>query len=272
MMSRYRAIHAPILSFFSFDFYRDVARHWTGTGFAYLLLLLAVCWIPLLVQYHLSILRDVHNKAPAIISQMPEIRIVNGEVSANVTQPYKITDPSDGSVLAIIDTTGQTASLEGETARVLLTASSVSFRKSDLETRTFSLRTVEDFTLNQDKAKKWCDLLCRYGAIALYLFVVIGSFAYRVVQSLCYAAIGSLFARWCKASIPYLTLVRLSVMAVTPVIILSTILDIPGVKVPYEPLWYFTAAMIYLFLEVRAVSRIEESHITPNMTVNGDHT
>jgi len=261
-MRRYRMFQAPVMAFFSPSFYRDVDLNWKGTGFAYLFLLLAICWVPTFIQFHLSVADYVENKAPAFTSQIPPIRIIKGEASVDVAQPHKIIDPDSKTVLALIDTTGKTVSLEGTEAQALLTRTDVIFKKSDVETRSFSFKNVENFTLDQQRVSGWLTVFRRYVAVVFFPFAVIGSLAYRIVQLLIYAAIGLLFAKWCKTNRPYLTLVRLSVMAVTPVIIVSTVIETAGLKIPWPGLLYFMAAMVYLFLGIKAVSHQEAAEVT----------
>jgi len=252
---------APIMAFFSPSFYRDVGLHWRGTGFAYLLLLLAICWVPTFVEFHLSVSDYIENKAPALISQIPPIRIIKGEASVDVTQPHQIIYPDTGVVLAIIDTTGKTVLLERNQAFVLLTKTEVIFKRSEIETKSFSLRNIEHFTLDQQGVSAWLTLFRNYSAVVFFPFAVIGSFAFRIVQVLLYAVIGLLFAKLCGTSKSYQTLLRLSVMAVTPVIIAKTILQIASVKIPLQGLLFFIVAMVYLFLGVKAVSRSEETSV-----------
>ena len=256
-MKQYGMFHAPYMSFFSQSFYRDVDMHWKGTGFAYLLLLLTICWIPGIVQLHHSVGDYVENDAPALIEQLPTITIVKGEASVDVAQPYEITDPDSGKVIAVIDTTGKTVSLEGTDARVLLTKTEVIYKKSAIETRSFSLKEIQAFVLDQETVTGWLAIARKYIAVASFPFAVLGSFAFRVVQVLIYAAIGILFCRMCKTDRPYQTLLRLSVMAVTPVIIVSTVFDVIGIKIPFHGLVYFLAAMAYLYFAVYAASRQE---------------
>jgi hypothetical protein len=261
IMRRYRIFQAPVMSFFSPSFYRDVDQHWKGTGFAYLLLLLAICWVPTFIQFHLSIADYVEHRAPAITAQVPLIRIVKGEASVDVAQPYKIVDPDSGTVLALIDTTGKTASLEGSEALALLTKTEVIVKKNDVETRSFNFKNVKNFTVDQQRISGWLKVFRRYVAVVFYPFAVMGSFVFRIVQALIYAAIGLLFAKWLKTNRPYLTLVRLSVMAVTPVIIVSTVVDAAGLKIPWPGLLYFMAAMVYLFLAIKTVSHQESGEV-----------
>ena len=115
-MRRYSIFHAPFLAFFSSDFYTDVGLHWKGTGFSYLLLLLTICQIPATIKFQLSVADYIQHKAPALISQIPECRIINGDASCDVVQPFQIIDPGSRKVLALIDTTGKTLSLDGTEA------------------------------------------------------------------------------------------------------------------------------------------------------------
>jgi hypothetical protein len=250
--------HAPFMAFFSPGFYRDVGAHWRGAVFGYLLLLLAICWVPDFVQFQLFVGDYVENKAPALISQIPPIRIIKGQVFVDVVQPYEIIAPDSGKVLALIDTTGAKTSLEGTEAQALLTRTEVIFRESGVETRTISLKRVERFTLDRERVWGWLTIFNRFCAIVTFPLAVIGSFAFRIMQALLCAAIGLLFAKWCKTSTSYGTLLRLSVMAVTPVIIAGTIVEMARVKVPFHNLLYFAAAIGYLFLGVKAISRRAE--------------
>ena len=258
IMKRYRFFQAPAMAFFSPSFYKDVGLNWKGTGFAYLLLLLAICWVPTFIQFQLSVANYVENKAPAIISQIPPIIIIKGEASADVTQPYKIIDPDSGKVLVLIDTIGKTVSREKIESIALLTKTEAIIKKSDVETRIFSLKKIEFFVLDKQKVSSWLKMFRNYGALVLFLFFVIVSFVFRILQLLIYAVIGLLFTKICKTKHSYQTLLRLSVMAITPVIIISTVVEIAAIKIPLQSLLYFIAAMGYLFFGVKIVSHKEK--------------
>ncbi len=260
-MKTYSIYQAPLLSFFSIKFYRDIGLNWEGTGFAYLLLLLTVCWIPSTMLLHDALSNYVRNKAPRLISQIPRIVIANGSASTDVAQPYKIIDPDTGKDMAIIDTTGQTTSLSKTEALVLMTKTEAAFRKSNVETRTFSLESISNFTIDQQRVSGWAEVLRRYAAVSLFPLLVIGSFAYRVVAVLIYAAIGLFFAVLVKTRIPYKRAIRLSVMAVTPGIIVSTLLETAHFDIPFAGLLYFLAELVYLFLGVRAAGEKNEQGI-----------
>lgn len=255
---QYRIYQIPLLAFFSRGLYRDVAHNWKGTAFGYLLLLLALCWIPATVGLHWAVAEFVDQDAPKVVSQVPEVTIVDGEASIDAPEPYLIRDPDTGKVLMVIDTTGQITALADTEVMGLLTKNAVIFKKSAYETRNFSLREVDSFVLTQEKIYGWLDLGKRFLAPLLYPFCVIGSFIYRILQALLYAAIGLLIARIVKTDLPYDGLLRLSVVAVTPAIIVATILTVAGIHPPMGGLWYFLATMAYLIFGIRAAKAEEE--------------
>ncbi len=255
-MKKFSIIHIPPCSFYSKELYRDVGLRWKGVGFLYLLLLLAICWIPGMIVIHKGFSDFVNNEAPAFVEQVPEITITDGEVSIEEPQPYYIKAPDTNDVLAIIDTTGKIEILEDvEDANtiVLLTKTDVIIRESKFETRSYDLSDVEKFALSSDDITNWLQILNKFLAIALYPLAVLGTYVYRIIQALIYAAIGLLFAKLCKVTLPYGALLRLAVVAVTPCIIVGTVLGLAEVSLP--ALLYLAGALGYLLFGVKACSQ-----------------
>ncbi|MHC4394788.1 MAG: DUF1189 family protein [Planctomycetota bacterium] len=253
IMKKFSIIHVPFLSFFSKELYIDVGLNWKGTGFAYLLLLLGLCWIPTIIKIYVSASDFVDNEAPALVEQVPEITIVDGEVSIKEPQPYYITSPDSNDVLVIIDTTGTINSLEETDALCLLTKTSVIYRQSKFETRTVKLSEVKYLFVDSKRITGWLQTLKKVIVIAMYPFALVGSYVYRIIQALIYAAIGLLFASLCKVTLSYDALLRLAIVAVTPCIIASTVLVLAGVGVP--GLLYLLVALGYLFFGVKVISQ-----------------
>lgn len=251
-MKKFSIAHIPVFSFFSRGLYREVALAWQGTCFPYLLLLLTVCWIPALIQFQLDFNDFVRNDAPKLISQVPQVTIVDGTAFVDAAQPYFIVDPETNATIFIIDTTGRYTSLRGTDAYGLLTGTEAIIQKSQYETRTFTFENVENFSINAQRITGWLETARKFAIPAMFPFAVAGSFLYRLVQVLIYALLGMLMAVLCKRKLLYLALVRLAVVAVTPCIVVATLLGVFGLRLPFAGLWYFLAAMAYLFFGVWA--------------------
>ncbi|MGA1980275.1 MAG: DUF1189 domain-containing protein [Sedimentisphaerales bacterium] len=257
-MKKFSIIHVPLLSFFSRELYRDVGLNWKGVGFGYLFLLLAICTVPGMFKFQKGLSKFIDEQSPQFVKQVPKITVEKGKVHIDKPQPYYITVPDSNKIVAIIDTTGQIQSLDNTDAFVLLTKTKLVSRQSKSELRTYDLANVQHFVLDQYKITNWLNTGKKLLVPMLYPFVLLGSFIFRIIQSLVYAAIGLVFAGWCKTKLSYPALLRLAVAAVTPCIIVRTVLEYASVKLPLAGLWFFLAAIGFLFYGVKACSQITE--------------
>jgi len=257
IMKKYTIFHIPALSFFSKDLYRDVGLHWKGVNFLYLFLLLAICLLPTTIKMYIGFTNFVNNQAPAVVEQVPEITINNGKVSINEPQPYYIKDPENGDILAIIDTTGQITSLEDTDALCLLTGNKLITRKSEFENRTYDLSNVKAFVVDSERITGWLHIARKFLVIVVYPLALLGSYLFRIVQALIYAAIGLLFASWCKVTLTYATLLRLAVVAMTPCLLAKTIFGIADIHLPcLTSLIFIIITLAYVYFGVKANSEI----------------
>ncbi len=250
-MKRHSALDALVLSFCSKPLYQDVATNWRGTGFAYLLLLLALCWVPEMAKLQIGFSKYVREDAAKLVKQIPSITISDGEVSTDVETPYFIKDPEKGKVLAIIDLTGQYTSLDNSPADMLLTKHQV-FTRNNYEIRTYDLKGVKSFHLDQNRVQGWLNVARSWMLVVIYPFALLFSFVYRIVQALIYGACGMIIAKIVKVELEYLTLLRLAAVAVTPAVILDTIRSVGSIHIPLWSLLCFLIAMGYLFFAVNA--------------------
>jgi hypothetical protein len=257
---RYSIIHPLFMSFYSKDFYRDVAFNWKNYAFLYLLFLLALCSVVKTVKIHYSISDFLTNHAPGFINQFPVVTFSNGKASTDQDKPYFIKDPLSGDDVIIIDTTGQTSSLDSTTAVMLLTETNLIIKKSDRETQVFDLSEIEDFRFDQEVVYRWLRIVQKWLAVVFFPFLVLGSYVYRLVQVLIYATIGILFANIFKVDIEFQSLINITIMAITPVVILDTFMGPPGISTLFWRFLCFLIAMGFLFFGIKSAStkQIEE--------------
>jgi hypothetical protein len=257
-MKRYSYFHALILSFFSKSLYQDVARQWRGTGLAYLLLVLALVWIPTVVRGHLGFARFVDNDAKGITEQIPAITITNGEVSTDVPTPYYIKSPKTGATLAVIDTTDNPETSDSSVP-VVLTKTKVIMHRGARETRIYDLSGIGKFSADRTTVEGWLATARQWFFPAFYPVAVLASFVFRAIQILIYALIGILFSRLLNANLDYKTLLRLTAVAITPVMILNLLLEFVPLKIPFFLLLGIAIGLGYLFFAVKANSDSQEA-------------
>ena len=257
-MKRYSIFHPLVLSFFSGSLYRDVGQRWRGTGLAYLLLVLALFWIPTVIKMQSGLAQFVDHDSAKLTQQIPAITISRGKVSTDVATPYFIKDPDTGANLMIIDTTGEYQNLDETPARILLTKTKL-IARSERDVRTYDLSGVKSFEVDRTKVEGWLATSKTWLPLALFPILVIGTFALRAIQILIYALVGGLFARMLNANLSYKTLMRLAAVAITPVIVLNLILEFLPVRIP---MWWLIGTLIglgYLFFAVKSNSETPPS-------------
>jgi hypothetical protein len=245
---------AGYYSFFSRRFFADVTSRWGAETFVYLLFLLAVLWIPFMFTARSAWVTFLDEDAPSLVQQIPPITIDNGRVTADVEQPHFIRNSEDGEILAIVDTTGEFTSLEGTSARLLLTDSQLFVSKSNAETRLYDLSSVQDFYLDGPKVENWLRLLGTWGLVLLYPAAVLGSYVYRLLQALFYSIFGMMIAKALKRSLNYGSLLRVTVVAGIPAIILKTALQLLDVSFSFSWLFYFLISVGYLSFGISSTS------------------
>lgn len=251
-MKKYSYFQAPILSFFSKDFYRYISNEKNGTGFIYLFLLLVLCVIPVTLEVEKVVNTYIDNESGQLISQVPEITIANGEASIEEPQPYFITDPENGKPIIIIDTTGEITSLGDTEAKILISKTFTLYEKSEHETRKYDLVDVQDYVLNQSKINNWLAIAKEYFFVCLYPFILFGAFLWRIIQTLVYAVIGLIFVNILGSYNSYGSLLRLSVISITPIILIDTIfVTMLGIEIPFSGILFFLGAMAYLYFGVK---------------------
>ena len=251
---RYTIIHPLFMSFYSKDFYRDVAQNWKNYAFLYLLFLLALCSVVKTVKIHYDLSDFLTKHAPAFISQFPAVTFSNGKASIDQDEPYFIKDPNSGDDIIIIDTTGEINSLNDTNAVMLLTETKLIIKKSDRQIQVFALSEIEDFRLDKDVVYGWLRIVQKWLAVVLFPFLVLGSFVYRLVQVLIYGIIGMVFASILKTDIEFQSLIGITIMAITPVVILDTFMGPPNIS---ALLWRFVCFLIsmgFLFYGIKANS------------------
>ncbi len=240
------------LSFFSRPLYRDIRRNWKGLGLPYLLLILMIYWVPEMMHIKNIISEFIADEVPQYVDQVPTITIVGGKASIKESDPFYVYDKKNNRPVAIIDTSGQILSLDNSPAMALLTRDSLIIRqdRDTKETRSLSLSDLGDITITSRLIYNWLEVFKDLFAIVLFPFALLISFFFHIAQTLLLAVLGGSFAKYFNVQIDFKSLVRLSVVAFTPAIMLETAHAVVDIYYPYSSLFSFLITSGYLFYAV----------------------
>jgi hypothetical protein len=210
-----------VLSFFSAELYRDVARNWRGIGVSYLLLLMALTWLPPIIRGHIGFRRFARDQAPAVIDQLPTLTIQGGVVSIKEPEPYVVRDPESGRAIIYIDTTGEFADeKDAREAMVLVSRSTMEVRQKN-KTEVHDLSNVDGVYLDKEIARRWLNGFATVFGPVAYVSVVIWSLIWGIIRLLLYALIGLIFVSAFNARLDFAALMRLAAVAMTPGMVLD---------------------------------------------------
>lgn len=251
-MKAFSIFHIPVWAFFSRPLYAEIGRTWNGTGLGYLLLFMACCWTITASRLQNETRRLIDRELPAIASQLPAITIKDGKASVAADQPYRIHRHGATAPVAILDTTGATTTLEAPETMVLLTADSLLMRNGPTDTRTFLLKDMADSTLDAAALGAMGERFKQYFVLILYPFMVAGSFAIRALQAVIFAGLGSLLTRRLGGGLGFQALLRLSIAAMTPAILIYTLAFGLGLPVNYFGGIGLVLTAAYLLFGIRA--------------------
>jgi hypothetical protein len=259
-MKRFGLLRAIPMSFYAADLYRDVGRHWKGTGFLYLMLLLAICWIPSAARTHLGLRRFAATDVPKMTADLPDISISDGVMSSRPPGRHELRDGDrqgrQETVFIVDDSIDEVPSnLPPDT--IMLTRHELGMNRSNrAERRVFKLSAFGDRQFTRQGVRAFLSGLQFWVPPVAYLLGLLGSGIFRVVQACVYGAVAQWLARRKSVTLDFRTALRIATVAVTPVIVLRTLMWF----LPSEPAWYIRwpiaviITVVYLRFAIDAIA------------------
>lgn len=253
-MQQFNYLQAIFMSFYSRNLYKDVIINWGAGAVLYLFLLLAICWAVTIVRVQPIINKSFNTFVEKYSSQIPSLKFKNGQVTTPDKKAYIIRDPEDNKVFGIIDTSGQYPDLEKAPVgtQLLMTSTQIFYRDKANQVKIQKIPTNFTYEIKPNETKSSLVHIVNWGWILLYPVLLFLSFIYRLIQALVYAVFGKIFAALSNNPLSYATILKLSMVSITPVIVISTILDVFGIDFYFDWLFYFLLAMIYLVFALGA--------------------
>lgn len=259
--SPWRAVY---LSFYSPDIYIDAARSWKGLGFQYLVLLLVLLWTVTALNVHFLVASYMDGYLIPLVKQIPELMITNGVMRMKSDKDVVyVKDPRDGRILITFDLrpelvaessgTGNTVAKEPEQDGIYVFPRKMYFKsKGQLQPIDFQSSWESPYT-----PANFVPYLARFkdvvAPVVLSMFWL-ASFVLCAIQALLYGLIGKLMALMNKCPLTYQQIVRISVVALTPVLLLDTAQKLVRTGMPAWTLFSIILVIAYIYFGVRANS------------------
>lgn len=260
-MKKYHIVESLFLSFYSKSLYQDVAREWKGLALGYLLLVMAICWLPFSYDFHRFLNQWSSEVMPGVIKQAPNITISKGKLSIDKPVPYAVKEPGDGATLVMFDTSGQYTSVEQANALILVTGDNLII-KDRAKSTTYSLNSLTkggDVKISKADLDYIIDKIVFWMSVLMYPVSVFVAFVYRFLEALLLGGVGLLVAKFLRVSLDYQASVRLAIVALTPMLIITTLMEYFSWPVSYVSVLSVILAVGYLLYAVYAQKLVNSS-------------
>jgi hypothetical protein len=153
----------------------------------------------------------------------------------------------------VIDTTGTYKTLEQAKSRMLLTSTEILIQ-TGTEPVALNFSQVDDMTLDHAKMYDILEILSDWAAITFYPAAVFLAYLYRAVQMIFFALLTLAYARIIGLTLSFPAGMRLSAIAMTPMIAIFTLAGFFDVQIPLPWLVGTAITASYLFFGIRAVA------------------
>src|SRR5208282_4904925 len=253
-MKQYSILHPLYMSFFSKSLYRDVAANWRGLCLNYLLIVLTLNLIPDMVRLHERVADFLADEVPKVVHQVPTITISEGTASVKVPVPYFINAPWSKQPFAVIDTSAGAAPHADLKATIMLTRTKLTVKGDDSEIHSFDFTRIHHAVIDKDLINRWLEAFKDNFIFAVYPFALFFAFLYYFIQALLCAFIGMFFAKMVNLDLKARALIRLSVVAFTPPLVLQTVHSLLDIEFPFSGVISFVLATCYMYFAVSSCS------------------
>jgi hypothetical protein len=226
-----------------FKFYGQAKDFSVGKSIRYIFLFILIATLLLTVRYGHLINYGLTLAHRWSESNLPVIHIKNGVASAQVQQPRTIV-VDDGVV--IIDTTGVITSLDGYKQGVLLTKNELIFKKNAEETRTYSLKEIQDLTIDKHFLAKAKKMIIRIAIPLLLIGLYVYSCIARFLQILIGSVIALLIAAAMNLKLTYKQIFNVCSYAITASMLFGLFVALLSTHIPFSGWIYNGLYVIYL--------------------------
>lgn len=238
-------------SVIDFKFYKSIKNNKFSRSFVYLLLLFLIIYFINGTRTFIATRIGVDELAAGMSTNIPEFRLENGEFSFEGEMPYYISSSSDEAF--VIDTTGQVSEsiLKDVSSGMLITKNMIYVKRSDIETREFSLTELKGITLTKSKVLEFLPKLS-WIVLIFIAFGFIFVLGWKLLNALILALLGLVVNAVLKGRLKYNNLLNISIYALTLPMLIQLAVNLYGYPFPRFWVIYWGLSILYVAMAVKS--------------------
>lgn len=193
-------------------------------------------------------------------SEFPNFELKDGRFVCEGAMPFIYN--SKGSIV-IFDTSGKTNSavLDGFTSGVIVTETTVLFKKSASETRSYELNEFNKFNITKGRLIELINFWTVPGLVMLFFVALLCIYAWKLIGVLTLSVIAMIINKIMKTNLEYQDLFKMSIYAIILPTIIDSGLGIVDVTIPYFWVAYYAIAIFFLVQMIKGATEITEEEI-----------
>lgn len=213
-----RIVHALYEAFYRGALYRAVSETWRGAALGYLLLLAAIAAAGTTWHLHGRASHWVDANLPAVAQQVPTIHFKDGTFVTDTPGEHRITDPENGEVIAIVDTSRDTPPAKLDGASFYLTGKGLFARnKNKNETaQPVPINPEPNATFDSTTVMSYGHKIAGAAMIIAWPFITVGMYVFLGVLALLLSLFGMILAGLLQVRNDYAAKFRIAVVTLTP--------------------------------------------------------
>lgn len=233
----------------NFGFYKNVLKESIDNAFTYLFLLALLMSVLVMIKPMINITKGFNEMQVYIQKEVTDFSFANGELKMSGKMPV-ILHKNDSEIF-IIDTTGRTNKniLDNYKEGVLITKNKIYNKENQIKIEEYDLSKAGKFKFTKKDLLRWLGkpIIIAIADIFILVFAVTFMILGKFI-SVFFSSLLGLIIKWIKnIKIEYSDLYKLVIYALTLPIILATLQEISGFKLPYAGLIYNTIFAVYLW-------------------------
>lgn len=240
--------------FYSQDIYRDAAHCWRGLGYKYLLAVLFAAWLIAAVHVQLVVREFIVDYLKPVFMQLPTMSVKNGVMKLDgASELVQIKDPRDGHLLVSFDMREEPKAPPADKIGIFVERRRVILHSKDKQ-QVYDFKNLKDTVYDWTYHIKILDGFANWSGVVVVGVFWISSFVLCALQALLYGLAGKLIAVFAKRRLTYAQLVRISVVAMTPALIIDTCQKLLCAGIPVWPLVSVCITVAFLIYGVKVNS------------------
>lgn len=244
--------HAVYQCWYSPRIYREAAHTWRGLGYQYLVLLLVTLWALAAIHVQFLVNDFVEGYLRPLVNDFPQGEIKKGVVI--IDKPggvYQVKDRRNGRLVFDFDLRDGAPFPEKSKDGFFFRRNGYLIQYQGRQA-SYIYGANTDFKLDKVPAYRAMQLAEAWSGLAVLGTLWLASFLFCALQVLVYALLGKLLAILNRRRLNYTQLVRLSVVAITPALIIDTIQRLLCAGIPAWTLTSIGLTIGYLIFGIRA--------------------